>query len=127
MPTILLVHNDPPVRAMLGIVLPRAGYTFYVAEDGLKGIKLLETITPDLIIVDLAMVGMDGFELCRYLRANAKTAHTPIIMLTAHAADAMEKEGLASGANLYLTLPIPPRELIPHIEELLTGDTQQEQ
>jgi DNA-binding response OmpR family regulator len=117
--TILLVDDDEGLRALVGIMLKRAGYNVQQAESGDDAVAMLESGLPDLFIVDVMMPGMNGFELCRHLRATPETAQHPILLLSAKTDNDSMMEGLSSGANLYLHKPIESAELIARIEQFL--------
>jgi signal transduction histidine kinase/CheY-like chemotaxis protein/ligand-binding sensor domain-containing protein len=113
---ILLVEDNPDVVAYVASCLP--DYQLVVAENGAEGLELATTSIPDLIITDVMMPVMDGFELCRRLRQDERTDHIPIIVLTARAALDSKLEGLEIGANVYLSKPFEQRELLLHIKNL---------
>jgi DNA-binding response OmpR family regulator len=124
--TIMLVDDDESLIALTGLILKRAGYTIQQAYDGYQALEALADQMPDLFIVDVMMPGMDGFELCRQLRAKPETAQHPIILLSARTDQDSIFEGLSSGANLYLGKPIPPDELIARIKEFLNEEVDQQ-
>ena len=92
--------------------LGRAGYTVVVAPDGERGLVMTETEQPDLILMDLSLPGLDGWETTRRLKAAPATKHIPIIALTAHAMTGDREQCLAAGCDDYATKPIDPHELV---------------
>jgi CheY-like chemotaxis protein len=117
--SILLVDDDSSLRMLLDTMLTRAGYTTFQAEDGHQALEFIEMELPDIFIVDVMMPGMTGFELCRHLRADPRTANRVMVLLSALTDKESKAEGVACGANVYLTKPISAKELIGKIEELL--------
>lgn len=116
---ILLVDDEVVMLALLGMTMKRGGFTVIEAESAVMALDLLETTTPDLIILDLMMPGMDGVELCRQLRAREQTADIPILMLSAlNDADNI-KRALAAGATDYLSKLTPHREVLTKVHNLL--------
>jgi len=116
-PMILLVEDNPDVVAYTASCLP--DYRLAVGNDGKEGIAIATEIIPDLIITDVMMPFVDGFELCRQLRTDERTSHIPVIMLTAKADMASKLEGLERGADVYLEKPFQQEELQLRIKKLL--------
>jgi DNA-binding response OmpR family regulator len=116
---ILLVDDDPVIREVLKAGIESAGFQALVAEDGPNALELFEQRKPVLMIVDLAMPGMDGYELIQAVRALETSHHTPIIVLTAHEGDVMRDYAAEVGGDLYLLKPIKSAELLSRIRELM--------
>jgi signal transduction histidine kinase/DNA-binding response OmpR family regulator/ligand-binding sensor domain-containing protein len=116
-PLILLVEDNADVVAYTASCLP--DYRLAVGKDGLEGMEIAADMIPDLIITDIMMPVMDGFELCQKLRNNQRTSHIPVIMLTAKADMASKMEGLQRGADAYLEKPFNREELLLRIKKLL--------
>lgn len=117
--SILIVDDEPMTRDMLRMMLELAGYHIREAEDGLDALRQIETAVPDLVLLDVMMPGLDGFEVCATLRRMPETATLPVIMLSAKSAQESIQRGLAAGANKYLTKPITRQVLIDEIKELI--------
>lgn len=116
-PLILLVEDNADVVAYTASCLP--DYRLAVGKDGMEGLEIAADIIPDLIITDVMMPFMDGFELCHKLRNDELTSHIPIIMLTAKADLESKMEGLQRGADAYLEKPFNREELLIRIKKLL--------
>ncbi len=117
MPLILLVEDNADVVAYTASCLP--DYRLAVGKDGREGFEIAADIVPDLIITDVMMPFVDGFELCRQLRQDEHTSHIPIIMLTAKADLESKMTGLEQGADAYLEKPFNREELLLRIKKLL--------
>jgi DNA-binding response OmpR family regulator len=123
-PRILIIDDDHTILEMLRIALNRADFEALPATDGDIGLRLFRDEQPDLVIVDVAMPGMDGYDVVERIRAGEPPEQpTPIIMLTAHNQPVMRDYASELGADLYLAKPIAPKELVDHIRKLLPGMT----
>jgi len=118
-PTILVVEDEEDILHVLEYNLQRAGYTVMSAADGRAGLELARAHTPDLLVLDLMLPALDGLEICRALRAEARTEHIPIIMLTARGEENDIVAGLAAGADDYVAKPFSPRELVARVHAML--------
>jgi len=119
MPKILLVEDNEMNRDMLSRRLQKKGYTVVTAQDGEKGYSLASSEAPDLILMDISLPAMDGWEVTRLLKANALTRHIPIIALTAHAMVSDREKALGIGCDDYDTKPVDFVRLSEKIESLL--------
>ncbi len=120
MPKILLVEDNEMNRDMLSRRLQRKGYGVVTAEDGEKGLLLARSETPDLILMDISLPVMSGWEVTRLLKANESTRHIPIIALTAHAWVTDRQKAIEAGCDDYDTKPVELGRLSEKIESLLT-------
>jgi DNA-binding response OmpR family regulator len=118
-PKILVVDDEPEAVELLDFNLRQAGYAVTTAGDGAEALKKARTQSPDMIVLDVMLPEMDGFEICKSLRLDSATAKIPIIMLTAKAAEIDRVLGLELGADDYLTKPFSPRELLLRIKKIL--------
>ncbi|MCQ6560589.1 response regulator transcription factor [Paenibacillus mendelii] len=116
MAQILVVDDDPNIRKLVGHFLNREGFRVIEAVDGLDALRVLETANADLVILDIMMPGMDGWELCRQLREHYDL---PILMLTAKGESAQKVKGFELGTDDYLVKPFDPPELIARVKSLL--------
>lgn len=116
---ILVVDDSEVVRRLVEWELKDIGYDVVVASDGRSGLKLAKKVNPDLVILDVQMPEMDGYEVCRQLRKTLTTTRVPIIMLTSLSDLSNMQEGFAAGADDYITKPFKPVELRMRVESLL--------
>ncbi len=119
MTTILLVEDNEMNRDMLSRRLIRRGYEVLLAEDGESGVRLALDSLPDLILMDLSLPDIDGLEVTRRLKADARTSHIPIIVLTAHAMLGDRQQALAAGSDDYDIKPVELERLVGKIRALL--------
>jgi len=120
MAKLLLIEDNEMNRDMLSRRLERKGYQVIIAVDGQEGIELAQTQSPDLILMDMSLPVMDGWEATRILKANEATRKLPIIALTAHAMAGDREKALEAGVDDYDTKPIDMPRLLSKIETLLT-------
>ena len=118
-PRILVVDDEPEAVDLLEYNLKQSGYTVSTAGDGAEALKKARSQPPDLIVLDVMLPEMDGFEICKTLRLDGATAKIPVIMLTAKAAEIDRVLGLELGADDYLTKPFSTRELLLRIKKIL--------
>jgi DNA-binding response OmpR family regulator len=122
-PSLLLIEDDPAIRTGLELGLARHGHHVVAAASGEDGLARLQEQRPDLIVLDVMLPGIDGFEVCRRIR---RTDQLPIILLTARSDDIDVVVGLESGADDYIVKPVQPRVLDARIRAVLRrGDKQQ--
>ncbi|MBK9925119.1 MAG: response regulator [Anaerolineales bacterium] len=119
MSTILIVDDDITARETLVAMLDGNDYEIHIAKDGFQALKLLETLQTDLVLLDIMMPGMDGYEVCRRIRAIQKVAEVPIIILTALDDRNSLLRGIESGADDFLTKPIDRHELVARVRTIL--------
>ena len=115
---ILIVEDDPDIRIMMEYVL-KDDYDLVLCEDGRCGIDKALEVRPNLILLDIYMAGISGFEVCKAVRENPEISSIPIIMLTAGALKEEVSEGYAQGADDYVFKPFEPEDLIERIEKLI--------
>ena len=109
---ILAVDDEFYIRRLLEVNLQRAGYRVTMAGDGQEALDQIQRELPDMVLLDVMMPRVDGFEVLRRLKADPRTAGIPVLMLTAKAQDADIFHGLRAGADFYLTKPFNPQELL---------------
>jgi two-component system, OmpR family, alkaline phosphatase synthesis response regulator PhoP len=118
---ILVVEDDRSSLTLLIYALGQEGYKAIAASDGFAGLKIVKDEHPDLIILDVMLPGLDGYEICRRLRQQPQTATVPIIFLSARAGPNDKAVGLRMGANAYITKPADPSMILAKVETLLAG------
>ena len=121
MPKILLVEDNEMNRDMLSRRLQRKGYEVVLAVDGQNGVEMTKTEAPDLVLMDMSLPVLDGWEATRRLKADAATRHIPVIALTAHAMSSDREKALEAGCDDYDTKPVELARLLGKIEALLSG------
>jgi two-component system cell cycle response regulator DivK len=119
MATVLIVEDNEPSRDALARRLERRGFTALVAVDGLHAVTLARSETPDLILMDLGLPGINGFEATRRLKSIEETKHIPVVVLSAHAMTNDRDMAIAAGADAFDSKPIQFQRLVETIEALL--------
>jgi two-component system, cell cycle response regulator DivK len=121
MPKILIVEDNEMNLDMLSRRLARKGYQIITAMDGAEGLQMASYELPDLVLMDMSLPGMDGWEATRHLKASSETSSIPVIALTAHAMVGDREKAIEAGCNDYDTKPVEIDRLIGKIEALLAG------
>jgi len=116
---VLVVDDEPNIVMSLRFLMEREGLAVEVAPTGEAALQALERAPADLVLLDVMMPEIDGFEVCQRIRANPAWARTPIIMLTAKGRDVERDKGRALGADEYITKPFSTRELVARIKQML--------
>ncbi len=116
---ILIVEDDPDIVKLLRYNLEKENFSVRSVRSGEEALKIVKEETPDLIILDLMLPGMDGFEVCKGLKKNPNCTSLPILMLTAKGEEVDRVVGLELGADDYVTKPFSPRELILRMKAIL--------
>jgi two-component system alkaline phosphatase synthesis response regulator PhoP len=124
--TILIVEDEKDIAKMLEYNLQKEGFKTLSVRDGEDALDAAMKEHPDLVLLDLMLPGMDGLEVCKELKKEAKTASIPIIMLTAKSQESDKIIGLELGADDYMTKPFSPRELIARIKAVLRRMNEKE-
>ena len=119
MSRILAVDDEPQILKLVMLSLKAGGFAVIEASDGISAIEIAEAEQPDLILMDVMMPVLDGFEACRRLKDNPATKDIPVVMLTAKTQLAEQKEGLDCGAMDYICKPFAPKDLVARVKELL--------
>lgn len=118
---ILAVDDEKHIVRLVQVNLERQGYEVITASDGKEALQKVEDERPDLVVLDVMMPYMDGFEVLQNLRRNPATREIPVIMLTAKAQDADVFKGWQSGVDCYLTKPFNPMELIAFVKRIFSS------
>jgi diguanylate cyclase (GGDEF)-like protein len=122
---ILIADDDEDIRAYLEVTLALEGYEVLEAVDGVEALEEARSGAPDLVLLDVMMPRMDGLEVLRRLREDARTAHLPVVLLTARSQASDTVEGLDAGADSYLTKPFDADVLLAHVRAALRRADQQ--
>jgi CheY-like chemotaxis protein len=122
MASVLIVDDDPFIRKLVATTLEDvAGFELAEASDGREALEVARREPPELVFLDIDMPHVDGYEACRLLRAEPQTAQATIVMLTAAAGEEAEREAEEAGADLFLTKPFSPLELLRLVHDLGNG------
>ena len=122
--TILIADDEPNIVISLEFLLEQGGYRVLVAHDGREALEAIEREVPDLVLLDVMLPLLSGYDVCQRIRQNPAWAHVRIVMLTARGREVEVTKGLAVGADAYVTKPFSTRELLDKIREQL-GDPAQ--
>ncbi|MGQ0804017.1 MAG: molybdopterin-binding protein [Actinomycetota bacterium] len=118
---ILIADDDDDILEAIKVNLEVEGYEVFLARDGDEALEQARRVRPDLILLDVVMPGPDGFDVCRGLKADARTADCPVIFLTAKGATRDEAVGLIAGADDYIVKPFDPADLLARVQRVLEG------
>ncbi|MEY4915051.1 MAG: response receiver CheY associated with MCPs of class [Armatimonadota bacterium] len=119
-PRILVADDEPALLRLLEFVLGRRGYMIQGVTNGNAAVEVLKTESPDLVILDVMMPGLDGYEVLTFVRETPRLEGLPVVMLTARAQLDDIQRGLTLGADAYLAKPFDPEELLSVVESLLS-------
>jgi DNA-binding response OmpR family regulator len=117
---VLVVEDDASLNQLVGAYVELAGFAYRSAMDGQSALRSAAELTPAMVILDLMLPDIDGFEVCRRLKSCAPTAAVPVLMLTALTQSEHRRRGLECGAAGYMTKPFDPDELIAAIRQTAT-------
>jgi chemosensory pili system protein ChpA (sensor histidine kinase/response regulator) len=115
----MIVDDSLTVRKITSRLLARAGFDVLTAKDGIDALQLLDEQTPDIILLDIEMPRMDGFEFTKTIKGDARNAHIPIIMITSRTAEKHRNRAQELGVDLYLGKPFQEEDLLKHLREML--------
>lgn len=116
---ILVIEDEAELSKILRLRFEKLGFTVETALSGEAGLAKVKTYQPDLITLDVKMPGMNGYKVCKLLKADEKTKQIPVLMLTVRVTEIERKEGLAAGADAYLTKPYEGQLLLETVKKLL--------
>ena len=119
MAKILVAEDERDIRDLIGFTLRFAGFDVVLAANGMEAIEQAPLVEPDLIILDVRMPKMTGYEACRELKDNPATSGIPVVFLSAKGQEAEIEQGLASGAEEYIVKPFAPDELTNQVKDIL--------
>ncbi|RME56139.1 MAG: response regulator [Caldilineae bacterium] len=118
-PKVLIVDDEPNIVISLEFLMRQAGYQVEVARNGEEAVERILQDTPDVVLLDVMLPGMDGFEVCQWIREHPEWNYVKIIMLTAKGRDVEIAKGFALGADAYITKPFSTRHLVQEVQRVL--------
>ncbi|MGF1496870.1 MAG: response regulator transcription factor [Elainellaceae cyanobacterium] len=121
MSTVLVVEDSPTQREMITDLLKGSGLTVIVANDGVEALEQIQGHLPDLVVLDIVMPRMNGYEVCRRLKADPKTQDVPVVMCSSKGEEFDRYWGMKQGADAYIAKPFQPTELVGTVKQLLRG------
>ncbi|MGY8731491.1 MAG: response regulator [Pirellulales bacterium] len=117
--TVLIIEDEPSLQEILTYNLESRGYQVLVFDDGTEGLEGVRKHVPDIVLLDIMLPGMDGFEVCRHIRSDPLIKHLPVLMMTARGEEIDQLVGFQMGADDYVTKPFKMRILLERIKSLL--------
>ncbi len=114
---VLIVDDEPNILLSLDFLMRKEGYEVFVARDGAEAIKLIDKQLPNIVVLDIMMPEVDGYEVCRYIKENTATSESKVIFLSAKSKEEDIKKGYDAGADLYLTKPFSTRTLVKQVKK----------
>lgn len=121
MSKVLVVEDSLAQRQMISDLLKSSGLKVAVASDGIEALENLEAFAPDLVVLDIVMPKMNGYELCRKIKSNPSTQNVPVVMCSSKGEEFDRYWGMKQGADAYIAKPFQPKELIGTVKQLLRG------
>ena len=121
MSTVLVVEDQRAQREMIADLLKGSGLLVTLASDGVEALEQIETQRPDLVVLDIVMPRMNGYEVCRRLKADPKTQGVPVVMCSTKGEEFDRYWGMKQGADAYIAKPFQPTELVGTVKQLLRG------
>jgi DNA-binding response OmpR family regulator len=121
MEKILIVDDEPNILLSLEFLMRKEGYQVFIARNGQEALDIIDNQMPSLVLLDIMMPEVDGYEVCRQIKANERLDMTKVIFLSAKTKETDIQKGYEVGANLYLTKPFSTRNLMTKVKELLSN------
>ncbi|MFN3882067.1 MAG: response regulator transcription factor [Nitrincola lacisaponensis] len=119
MTKVLVVDDEPNILLSLEFLMEQAGFSVTTAEDGETALQRINDTEPDLVLLDISLPGISGFDVLEQLRQDARFTRLPVIMLTAHGREVEREKGMALGADDYITKPFSTQTLVQKVRTLL--------
>jgi DNA-binding response OmpR family regulator len=116
---ILIVEDELTTSQLVKMVLKRQGYRAVAVTNGPEALRVADDLIPDLILLDIVLPGMDGFQVCQYIRKNPRTAHVPVIMFSGLDRAADQRAAFSAGSDDYLTKPVKMADLLEKVRAIL--------
>ena len=120
MPLALIADDDADIRDLLSLAVGRTGAQTVLAEDGREAVRLLQDLSPDVILLDVQMPGLSGIEVCWWIRRQRHLVHVPVVLVSSRTSPFEIDAGLLAGANHYVTKPFSPAHIMAVVAQLLT-------
>lgn len=121
-PSVLIVDDDPVIQLLLRVNFEMDGFDVETADDGEQGLEMARQNLPDLVLLDVVMPKLDGFQVLAAFRADERTRELPVVLLSAKSRDSDRQAGLDAGANAYITKPFDPSKLLAEVKGLVSFD-----
>ena len=119
MPTILIAEDEPDIRALVTIALENQGYRVTAVADGASALETITRDQPDLVLLDVRMPRLDGYEVCRRIKGEASLRHIPVAFMSAKGQKAEVRAGMETGADAYILKPFSMQQLLDKVAEIL--------
>jgi CheY-like chemotaxis protein len=116
---VLVVDDEPNILMSLEFLMRKSGYEVFIARNGAEALQLVDEQQPSVLVLDIMMPEVDGYEVCQYIQTSPLLQHIRVIFLSAKSKEADIEKGYAAGADLYLTKPFSTRVLMQHIQEFI--------
>ena len=116
---IVVIEDDPHILKLISQTLQREGYEVITASDGTEGLRRVKEAHPHLVVLDISLPGLDGYQICHQLRSEQATSQLPVIMVTAMSRPSDQRRGFENGADDYLPKPFVLAELVTRVQSLL--------
>lgn len=116
---VLVVDDDPYILMSLEFLMKKNGFKVLIARNGTEALEILNNDVPEIVLLDIMMPDVDGYEICKYIKASAALAATKVVFLSAKSSEEDIKKGLKLGAALYITKPFSTRNLVKELKNLL--------
>jgi len=121
MSTVLVVEDSITQREMITDLLKGSGLLVAIATDGMEALEQIKTFRPDIVVLDIVMPRMNGYEVCRRLKTDPKTQGVPVVMCSSKGEEFDRYWGMRQGADAYIVKPFQPKELVGTVKQLLRG------
>ncbi len=118
-PRILVVDDDPYILMSLEFLMKKNGFNVLVARNGQEAMQIVKEFVPDIVLLDIMMPDVDGYEICRYIKSTKKLVNSKVVFLSAKSTDADVQKGYDLGASLYISKPFSTRTIVKQLKELL--------
>jgi two-component system alkaline phosphatase synthesis response regulator PhoP len=118
---VMVVDDEPYIARVIKFKLEQEGYTVVSANDGITGLEKIRQEKPQLVLLDVMMPGLSGYEVCQKIKADAELAGIPVVFLTAKGQERDREQGLAIGASDYITKPFSPNRLLELVRTMIGG------